>query len=126
MAESIPEPMAIPQTAAPDRLSRARLITIKFIALTALTLVLGFAQGWASSRCYKPDHVAGFYMGLLHGMLMPAALPGILMGQDLPIYAPNNSGRLYNMGYIFGINTCGTIFFGVAFWQPRRRRGYKS
>ena len=122
MAESVPEPMAIPPVAVPARLSRARVITIKFIALTALTLVLGFAQGWASSRLYKPDHTAGFHMGLLHGILMPAALPGILMGQDLPIYAPNNSGRLYNMGYIFGINTCGTIFFGVAFWQPRRRR----
>ncbi len=114
--------MAIPPVAVPTRLSRAKLITIKIIALTALTLVLGFAQGWASSRCYKPDHVAGFHMGLLHGMLMPAALPGLLMGQDLPIYAPKNSGRPYKIGYIFGINTCGTLFFGIAFWQPRRRR----
>jgi len=122
MAESVPEPMAIPQVAASIRLSRARLIIIKILALTALTLALGFAQGWASSRCYKPDHVAGFHMGLLHGMLMPAALPGLLMGQDLPIYAPDNSGRPYKIGYIFGINTCGTIFFGIAFWHPRRRR----
>ncbi len=122
MAESVPEPMAIPQVAAPAGLSKAKFLTIKIIALMALTLVLGFAQGWASSRCYKPDHVAGFHMGLLHGMLMPAALPGLLMGQDLPIYASNNSGRPYNIGYIFGINTCGTIFFGIAFWQPRRRR----
>jgi hypothetical protein len=121
MAESIPEPMAIPQVSASDRFSRARFIIIKAIALTVLTLVLGFAQGWASSRCYKPDHVAGFHMGILHGILMPAALPGLLMGQNLPIYAPNNSGRPYNIGYIFGINTCGTIFFGVAFWRPRRR-----
>jgi len=43
------------------------------------------------------------------------------LGQDLPIYAPNNSGRLYNIGYIFGINTCGFLFFGVGFWRPRRR-----
>jgi len=88
-----------------------------------LALALGFVQGWASSRCYKPDDVAGFHMGLLHGILMPAALPGLLLGQDLPIYASINSGRPYNIGYIFGINTCGTVFFGVAFWQPRRRRG---
>ena len=123
MEESVPEPMAMPQVAVPARLSRVKLITIKIIVLTALALALGFVQGWASSRCYKPDHVAGFHMGLLHGILMPAALPGLLLGQDLPIYAPNNSGRAYNIGYIFGINTCGTLFFGVAFWQPRRRRG---
>lgn len=122
MAESVPEPMAIPQVAAPDRFSKARLIAIKIMVLTALALALGFLQGWASSRCYRPDHVAGFHMGLLHGILMPAALPGLLMGNNLPIYAPNNSGRPYNIGYIFGINTCGTVFFGAAFWQPRRRR----
>jgi len=122
MAESVPEPMTIPQVAAPDRLSRAKLVAIKIIVLTALALALGFLQGWASSRCYKPDHVAGFHMGILHGILMPAAMPGLLMGKELPIYAPNNSGRPYNIGYIFGINTCGTLFFGVAFWQPRRRR----
>ena len=114
--------MAIPQVAAPDRFSKARLITIKIIVLTALTVALGFLQGWASTRSYQPDPVAGFHMGLLHGMLMPAALPGLLMGNNLPIYAPNNSGRAYNIGYIFGINTCGTIFFGIGFWQPRRRR----
>ena len=122
MDESVTEQMAISQVAAPPRLSKAKLITIKVIVLTALALALGFVQGWASSRCYKPDHVAGFHMGLLHGILMPAALPGLLAGQDLPIYAPNNSGRPYNIGYIFGINTCGTVFFGVAFWQPRRKR----
>ena len=106
---------------APGGLTKMKVITIKIIALTVFGLALGFAQAWASSRYYEPKHVAGFHMGLLHGMLMPAALPGLLMGNDLPIYAPNNSGRPYNIGYILGINFCGTVFFGVGFWQPRRR-----
>jgi len=122
MEESVPEPMAIPHVAVPTRLSKAKLITIKIIVLTAFALVLGFVQSWASSRCYQPDHVAGFGMGLLEGALMPAALPGLVLGRDLPIYAPNNSGPPYKIGYIVGLNTCGTLFFGIAFWQPRRRR----
>ncbi|HYA79011.1 MAG TPA: hypothetical protein VED19_00715 [Candidatus Nitrosopolaris sp.] len=122
MDESVPEPVAIPQISAPVRLSKAKLITIKIIVLTALALALGFVQGWASSRCYKSNQVAGFHMGVLHGILMPAALPGLLMGNDLPIYAPNNTGRTYNIGFAVGVNCCGTIFFGVAFWQPRRKR----
>ena len=113
--------MAIPQVAAPARLSQAKLITIKIIILTALALALGFVQGWASSRCYKPDHVAGFHMGVLHGILMPAALPGLLMGNDLPIYAPSNNGRIYNIGFAVGVNCCGTLFFGISFWRPRTR-----
>lgn len=117
MAELVQEQVAIP--AGP---SKAKVIVIKIIALTAISLGLVFAQGWASPRYYQPDYVAGFPTGLLEGALMPAALPGLVGGNDPPIYAPNNLGRPYKIGYIVGLNTCGTIFFGIAFWQPRRRR----
>lgn len=106
----------------PTRLSNAKVIVIKIIALTAISLALGFTHNWASTRYYRADYVAGVRTGLLEGALMPAALPGLLMGHDLPIYAPNNVGRGYKIGYILGLNTCGTLFFGVAFWQPRRRK----
>lgn len=114
--------MAIPPVAARSRLSRLKLAAVKIILLTVMAVALGLVQGWASSRTYKPDHVASFWMGVLHGTLMPAALPGLLLGQDLQIYASNNSGRPYNIGYIFGINTCGFLFFGLGFWRPHPRR----
>lgn len=102
------------------------MIIIKIIVLTVIALGLGFTHDWASSRYYRPDYVAGFRTGLLEGALMPAALPGLVGGNDLPIYAPNNLGRPYKIGYIVGLNTCGTLFFGVAFWQPRRLRPDKK
>ena len=117
----MPEPVQV-QVATPAGPSKAKVIVIKIIALTAISLGLVFAQGWAAPRYYQPDYVAGFYTGMLEGALMPAALPGLLAGHDLPIYAPNNLGRAYKIGYILGLNTCGTFFFGVAFWQPRQRR----
>ncbi len=109
------------QVSTPAGPSKAKVIVIKIIVLTVISLGLVFAQGWAAPRYYRPDYVAGFHTGLLEGALMPAALPGLLMGHDLPIYAPNNVGRGYKIGYILGLNTCGTFFFGVAFWQPRRK-----
>ena len=117
MEESVPKPCAASRPSL-----TAKEITIKIVALVVLGVALGVAQGWAATRSYKPEQVAGFYLGLLHGFLMPAALPGLLMGNNFPIYAPNNSGRLYNIGYLVGINTCGTLFFGVAFRFPRNRR----
>ena len=109
------------QDSTPAGPSRAKVIVIKFVALTLISLGLVLAQNWAAPRYYKPDYVAGFGTGMLEGALMPAALPGLLTGHDLPIYAPNNVGRYYEIGYIFGLNACGTFFFGVAFWQPRRK-----
>jgi len=100
---------------------KAKYLTIKIAALVSLGLIFGFVHDWASTRLYGRERVAGFHMGLLHGALMPAALPSLLMGKDLPIYAPNNEGRHYNIGFIFGINSCGTLFFGVGFWPMRKR-----
>lgn len=117
MPEFTPAP-----TPTPSGLSKLQVIVIKIIALTAISLALIFGQSWASTRYYRPEYSAGFYTGLLEGALMPAALPGLLRGKDVPIYAPNNDGRSYKIGFILGLNGCGTFFFGVAFWQPRRRR----
>jgi hypothetical protein len=111
---------AVPnQTAPASSMSLVKFIVVKSVLLIAVCVILGAAQAWMASWSYKPDRVAGFHIGIWHGMLMPAALPGLLMGQDLPIYAPNNTGRTYNIGYAMGINGCGVLFFSVAFWRPR-------
>jgi hypothetical protein len=102
--------------------SKKKGLIRKMVLLTILSIGLGMAQGWAAARTYRPDHEAGFDAGLLHGILMPAALPGLVLGQPLPIYATNNSGNPYNIGFILGINACGTVFFGIAFWQRRAVR----
>jgi len=48
-----------------------------------------------------------FGRGVLHGALMPGALPNLLVGKDVTIYAPNNTGRTYKLGYTVGVNGCG-------------------
>jgi hypothetical protein len=103
-------------------LRRSRVVrfwTIKIVTLVLFGVLLGVAHDWAAKRYYGPDRVAGFHSGVIQGALMPAALPALLMGNDLPIYAPNNVGRSYNIGFILGINACGMLFFGIGFWRPR-------
>ena len=63
---------------------------------------------------------AGFRLGMLHGALMPCALPNLLFGRDVNIYAEHNSGRTYKLGYTLGVNACGAIFFGLSFWRISR------
>ncbi len=120
MADSVSKPVAF---SSPIRgLTLLQFIILKCILMTAFVAGLAYLQGWASKSSYKPENQAHFKMGIVHGILMPAAFPGLLAGHDLPIYAPNNSGRNYKIGYILGINTCGTLFFGVAYWGMGQRR----
>jgi hypothetical protein len=120
----IPETMVLPAThsqTAPLQPSRARRLALKAVTLVSLGLILGFGYDWAAPRFYGPEPAAGFRLGLLHGALMPTALPSLLLGKDVPIYAAKNSGRTYKLGYIAGINLCGLVFFGSAFWRPPNR-----
>ncbi len=100
--------------------SRAKRLVVKAAMLILLGLVFGFGYDWAAPRFYRPERMAGFRLGMLHGALMPVALPSLLLGKDVPIYAERNQGRIYKLGYIAGINICGLIFFGMAFWRPAR------
>jgi hypothetical protein len=53
---------------------------------------------------------------------MPCALPNLLVGNDVTIYAQNNTGRTYKLGYTCGVNACGAVFFGMFFWRLNRWR----
>lgn len=94
----------------------------KITTLVVAGLILGWVYEWAAPRFYRPEVRYGFGMGAVHGALMPTALPGLLMGKDLPIFAVGNAGRWYKVGYIAGINLCGLFFFGLAFKKPEASR----
>lgn len=64
----------------------------------------------------------GFGRGILHGVLMPFALPNLVVGQNVTIYQTNNIGRLYNLGFTMGVNCCGLVFFTYSSWRLKRLR----
>jgi hypothetical protein len=90
----------------------------KAIIMAVVTVAFGYFYGWAAPRAFPIWPVPGFGHGVLHGALMPIALPSLLLGKDVPIYSVINSGRYYKIGYIAGINICGLLFFGPLFWRP--------
>ena len=106
------------QVPAPASASWVKRLARKAASLVLLGLLMGFGYDWAAPRFYGPERVPGFRLGILHGALMPVALPSLLLGKDVPIYADRNQGRIYKLGYIAGINACGFMFFGLAFWRP--------
>lgn len=93
----------------------------RLLRLVVLGLVLTVFYEWGAARFYPRQGVPGFAHGMLHGAIMPMALPALVAGRDVAIYAETNSGRLYKLGYTIGINVCGLVVFGTAFWTPRRK-----
>lgn len=52
--------------------------------------------------------VAGFWLGLWHGVIAPFAFLVSLFNANVGIYEVHNSGGWYNFGYLMGL----TIIFG--------------
>ena len=100
----------------------------KILRRMLTTILMAALIGWLIHQLASVmDHSqspAGFARGMVQGALMPAALPNLLVGSDVVIYAQNNTDISYKLGYITGVNVCGAIFFGIFFWRLNRlRRG---
>jgi cyanate permease len=96
-------------------------LVIRITRLVLVGILFGMVYAWAAPKLYPEQSVPGFWLGSAHGACMPLALPSLLMHKDVPIYAEKNQGRIYKLGYIAGINACGFVFFGLAFWNPKGR-----
>jgi flagellar biogenesis protein FliO len=106
--------------------SRVLAVARRLALLVAFGLVIGWMLGRAEFALAKRPEPAGFGLGVLQGALMPLAMPNLFFGHDVPIYAANNTGRTYKLGYTLGVNGCGLIFFGFFFWRLRRIRSGRA
>lgn len=99
---------------------------LKIIRRTLTTLMMAALVGWFMHQIARhfdrSPEPAGFGRGLLQGALMPAAMPNLLVGSDVTIYAQKNTGVPYKLGYTLGVDACGAIFFGYFFFRLNRLR----
>jgi hypothetical protein len=92
------------------------------VTIVVLGVVIGWLLNMAAGALEKRREPAGFIHGVIQGALMPAAMPNLIVGKDVAIYSPNNTGRTYKLGYTVGVNGCGLIFFGCFFWRLHKMR----
>ncbi|HTI72926.1 MAG TPA: hypothetical protein VMF06_23335 [Candidatus Limnocylindria bacterium] len=106
--------MSSPEQAPPFVRWRKRLVRLA-ISIT-IAIVLARLCGVAMTLDAQTKTPPGLFRGMLHGALMPMTWPALLSGHDQEIYATNNEGRLYKLGYSWGVNVSGLIFFGWFFF----------
>jgi len=81
--------------------------------LIFLPVMLIFLSGCANnedvSACLS-GHEYGFLGGLCHGFIAPFDFIGMLFNDEITMYAQNNNGGLYALGFLLGSGGWG--FFG--------------
>ncbi|MDX1951592.1 MAG: hypothetical protein SFY81_05375 [Verrucomicrobiota bacterium] len=105
-----------------DSLPKSIRVALRILMLILITYCFGLALHYSVSKSNEGETTAGFGRGLLHGALMPGGMPSLLLGKDVVIYATNNNGRMYKLGYTMGVNVCGALFFGYTYWRINRLR----
>ena len=99
-----------------------RIRLIRWLRAGLFAVVFGWLLRQVEHRLTSGPQPAGFYCGLVQGALMPTALPSLLTGSDVAIYAQSNTGLIYKLGYTLGVNLCGLLFFGFFFLRLQRWR----
>ena len=119
----INEEQKVVPTIEPKRRHWTKTVLLMKLRLVIAGILLGYLYAWASPLVYPKERPLGFAFGFAHGGLMPMALPSLVIGKDVEIFAGNNNGRFYKLGYICGINVCGLLFFGFGLGGLPRKAG---
>jgi hypothetical protein len=78
--------------------------------LTALIILsAACAQREVVDQCLS-GHTYGFWGGLWHGFIAPFDFIGMLFSEKITMYAQNNNGGFYALGFLIGSGGWG--FFG--------------
>jgi hypothetical protein len=117
--------MSDTQVKVPLPLQRWWKIPLRVAAILVLAVIIGWLLNQIAASLERSARPAGFSRGILQGALMPMSMPNLLVGKDVTIYSPNNTGVSYKLGYTTGVNGAGAIFFGFFFWRVNRWRKVK-
>ncbi len=97
-----------------------------FIMLAFILILMAGCAAGPNNMVDTPDEegtVAGFWLGLWHGVIVPVTFFVSLFNDNVSIYAVHNNGGWYDAAYLFAL---GTVWGGSGLLGYRRRSGKKN
>lgn len=98
--------------------------TSTIVALSAMALVLASCAAGPNPGvdiAGADGDIAGFWMGLWHGIISPVTFVISLFTEQVNLYEVHNSGGWYDFGFVLGAG----ILFGGGFFGIFRGAGRK-
>ena len=89
--------------------------------LVLILVITGCADSENVGACLT-GHTYGFFGGLWHGFIAPFDFIAMLFNEEVTMYAQNNNGGLYALGFLMGSGGWG--FFGGRGAKRIRTSGY--
>jgi hypothetical protein len=103
----------------PRRTGRvARAATVGVLVL-GVALLAGCAAGPNDVASVGTTQLAGFWLGLWHGVISPITFLVSLFNHHVNVYEVHNNGGWYNFGFMLGVSV---IFGGGPGGSAARRR----
>ncbi len=99
--------------------SKKHAAIIILLALAGFTLLLSGCSNYEAVTACLKGHTYGFWGGLWHGIIAPIDFIIMLFRDDFTVYAQNNNGTWYALGFLLGSGGWG--FLG-GHGSSRRRR----
>lgn len=94
----------------------------RLVMLIALMLLLAACAAGANPEvgtAPEGEAVAGFWLGLWHGVIAPVTFIISLFTDNVNFYEVHNNGNWYDFGFVLGAG----ILFGGRIWGRRRNKG---
>jgi hypothetical protein len=84
-------------------MNKLHIVGIVLLAVAVL-LLASCAPGPndAEKTANAKGHVAGFFLGLWHGLISPVTFIVSIFTKNVRIYEVHNSGFFYNFGFVIG------------------------
>jgi len=80
----------------------------KLIGLSLILLFTSCAAKESVEQCLTGE-TYGFFWGIWHGIIAPISLVVSLFDKDVAMFAVNNSGFFYALGFLFGSGGWGIL-----------------
>jgi hypothetical protein len=103
-------------------MQRSRTLLLALVVAVGGLVLAACAPGANDLAAVGAKELAGFWLGLWHGIITPVTFVISLFNNNINVYEVHNNGNWYNFGFVLGLS----VVFGSGSRASAPRRSVRS